>query len=1410
MPGVLEMEPVSPDERRQIRLQEIGQEWDLVDIAPLPSPPLRPEAPASVMTPSDEFYAEEVLKRQRIKDQAQQTKSQLSRAFSTKKKSWEYAEIYNALVGHVATQGSPGVAQALIAKLNLVGGNVNLAQKSRTTLLLRRKTLDLAERSQVLQRAVENRHQDMVEVLLPYADTLSLDTALPIAIRNQDFEIIELLVKYGANASQSPEGQEAFRQACGAGGQAATVALILSSDGRPTVPWISQCMVEAAQVACLDTVLALSQSAADGNHDGAAALKVAVALGRRDIALGIIMGTNPPETPGLNEAFEQLMSNQSISPNEKMGMAEILLCAGAEGDAVSQALVQASATNFIEMVTLLVSYGASIEYQDAVAVCKAVSAGKLDLLEIMLNGQSQLSAESASHCVELLPKKLRFEDRVAYLNLFLRKGAYGPSLDEALIDATESGDIESARLLLVPAFPGGKKIGSRDVKKGPRSMVFEHHAVASTEHKGALALSLAVKNNNAPIAKLILVNNPPSNEAMAQIFPSVRNLPRLDRFQVAEAFLGAGLSGPCVHSALQNAVNETPPHRDERLVALLLRSNADVNFNEGASITTAITQKDLSLLNRLLKANPTPEIAAKAVPNAMEIDDPWKKSQMITMLLNAGAAEGGPQVSTALATSLESDPIDKDLVTTLLQVGRADVNINGGIAVSNAVRSRDPSVLTTVLNLSEPNSATVERALKCLGPVPSTPTKAEKLTALLQRSSSKEGVSRLLIDEVQHVLRLPPPSRTLTVIKTLLANEADVNENNAEALCRAVAASDGPIVDLLFAAGPSPHALSFVMPHALRIHDLMDRLIFAQKVIDGGIPPTEVNRALVFAVSTYPNDLPLVNNLLAHADTTDGKALLVATEAGEQDIVELFVTKKSFSEEVLNTAFAQAIKSQDKKARCAVCAALLRAGATGEVVSEALLAAAADGDLEFGTTLVQNGASVEYRDGQAVVESCRSGEADVLAMLLSGNSIQQQTLQTGFQAATEISDLERRAGIFKLLLQQGVTGEVVDSQLISAERYGDSGSALVRLLLVYGANPDYNNGEAVVAATESAFLENLEMLLGVAEVGGKQAKPSSHTLLRAMDACWGLSRDTRFTVIGWIFKAGKPVPNAVHLALTRAVNEEDPEERLIQLLVANRASPTANGCQTLVDAARKLSASQFASLLESRISPEEATTAFGGEYTAANSQFWLSERGHDIARCLLRKGACGDVVGSALVAVVSNHGKCDADMSGAFIDLLLKYDADINYNHGEILQEAAAKGDRDLLRKLLQQQPNSESLTLAFPRIFEAGCEDEVNDLINLFVEYHDGDNKLDMMFAYPGSEPVMVQALSRFPRSTRILQALLDVGYYHDQMVTTTVLPEIQQEQVNLLTWALLQPQKKISSAVLNVLIDKGGRCRG
>ncbi|KAK3934249.1 Serine/threonine-protein phosphatase [Diplogelasinospora grovesii] len=1270
------------------------------------------------------------------------------------------------------------------------------------------------ERSRILQRAIENRHAEMVAVVVPYADSVTLDAALPLAIRSGDVTMVQLLLQRGANTAQTRDGQDAFRQMCIVGGHADIVGLILQSEGRPAPGWVSMAMVDAARKGCLETVLRLSRSTADGDYNNAEALKTAVAQCRVDIALAILTGTKPPAPggQGLIDSFAALFEHPAVGPNDKVDLTEALLCAGATGDAVSLALAQACVTEFYDMVDLLVSYGASVEFQDASVLRNAVAKGQSSLVQLLLNESSTLSPKYASECVEHIPKTISPEDRHAILSILLRKGATGTPLSDALIVAVQACDLQSVELLLTPHFPGsGRLAASHDLRKGPRGMVYDRHEIASVDHRNGLALSIAVMMGNMPMVNQLLAGKP-SAETLEQAFPQIHELPPVQRYQVAELFLSTGLSGPCVSVALQAAIEEEPPQRDENFINLLLRYNADVNFNDGAGILSAVAHQDIALLEAMLKSKPTAQTMAAAMSKAMMIDDRPVRYRMVSMLINAGAGREGEEVSEALAQILSVKPTDVQLATLLLDQGRADANFNQGLPLVNAIHDPNPTVLDLVLQKGRPSPETLARGLDVLSEMATTPEKVAKFDAILRRSKQKELLSALLFKEAQTLLKSPLEKRNLAVVKLLLAAGADVNAHKAATLCCAVKSADTPISDLIFNARPNPVSLSAALPHSLNIVDAMDRLTFTQRLVDAGAPSSETNRALIYAIAAHPNDLPLIGLLAAHADSIDGEALMAAVKQEKMEIVDILLSKspRKYSVAVLSSAFQEATKAKDRKRRAAVCKYLLQRGVSGTVVSEALLAAAADGDVALGGILMDHGASVEHQEGESIVAACAAGAPDVLEMLLTSKvEVKKQTLAKGFQAATQVGDLKKRAEVFRLLLEKGVSGEVVDAQLISAAKFGDEGEPLVRMLLEFGASVDYNAGEAVWNATRSAIMGSLKLLLGVDKVAGdRQKKPSKATLLRALKASRKLSRDPRYQVIEWLFGAGLPASEEIHIALNRAVKDE-PDLRLIRLLLKHGASPLHNGCETLIDAAQLLLADILAALLESEIPQKDISWAFQQAFTPETASTWLSEQGFKVAKMLLEKGAEGESLSLALSTAIDFYGTDQDSMARQFAALLLQSKADASYQDGLVVQKAAQRADSELIQQVLQQKPNSHAVSMAFPYIFDPDLsEADTLHLMTLFTDYHDGEERLDALFTHPHSEPVMFRALSRFPRSVKILQTLFDAGYYHDQMTSIRVMDEVDEdEQVSLLFWALLQPQKKVSSAVIELLISRGAK---
>lgn len=1063
-------------------------------LPPGPSRLERPQQPPSFRTSSDDHAAEALLQRRAAEISQVKPKGGLSRAFSTnnlkKGKNWDPAHILEVLTSWVSQSGSPGVAEALIAKLSASGVDLGLVGKQKSSILSRRKSLDGVDRTKLLRLAVQSNQYETVQVLCPLADPLALDTCLPLAIKTGNTPIAELLLRYGASLSQTAEGQDAFRQACSIPALSEMIKFILQSDGRPCSSLASQCMVDAVRAGSLITVLHLSRSVADGDFNQAEALQHAVKMGRKDIALAIIMGNKPPQLQGINQSFEILIDNPSLNAATKLQFAELLLCAGAQGEVVAQSLQGACDSQFYQMAGMLASYGVSIEYDNASVVKTAICRGQIDLVRSLLSPSAKLSPDLASSCVEIIPTHFREEDRYLLLYILLKKGAKGEPLDQMLVVAAKAGEIKTVELLLKPFFPNSRS----QVQNSSQPQ--ERHEVASPDYKDGEALRTAVLRMDKSMVEIILAAKP-SPETILKIFSLTRNLPVTDRHEMVKVFLKGSTPGPGRHAALQDAISEADEIRDTALIEILLAHDADINYNYGAGLQAVIMRKDIDLLESLLQ-KASPQTAAARVPDAMMVQDTQARYAIVSCLLKVGAGIGAVEVAFALMDTLQEKTVDMKLLELLLKQGNADVNLPNVPVVNKAITVSESKVLDLILGIGKPSADTITNAIQEISTLPSTDGKTLKLKTALGLSKRHEDLSALLVTEVQSSLKTDPHQPSLSTLKYLLEAGADPNDHNASTLCHAVYAANSPITDCLLECQrrPSQAALGIALPHALHISDPMDRLSFTKKLIDAGALPLEVNRALIHAIGHYTEDLLLIGTLASAADTADGEALALSVSKESIGVVDLLLTRSQQSQDARNTALGKVMSVRDRALRRNMCHRLLTTGISAEVSSNSLRIAAHDGDIELCKALMSHGAII---DAQTIIEACRGGNAELLEALLhkEGNFVHKRTLERGFQAATEVGDLNKRAVIFEKLLKRGVSGEPVDAQLLSAARYGEAGHECLRVLLEGGADPNFNQGEAVIQATRTAFLRNLELLLGLWDNDSKQVIP-----LDGQDKMW--------------------------------------------------------------------------------------------------------------------------------------------------------------------------------------------------------------------------------------------------------------------------------------------------------------------
>ncbi len=722
-----------------------------------------------------------------------------------------------------------------------------------------------------------------------------------------------------------------------------------------------------------------------------------------------------------------------------------------------------------------------------------------------------------------------------------------------------------------------------------------------------------------------------------------------------------------------------------------------------------------------------------------------------------------------------------------------------------------------LLQTHRASQETLCNSLISLSTAPSDSVKVAKLSAILKYSPQIEPLNAFLVTEMQIVVETPPPQRSLSVVQALLSAGVDVNAHAAEALGDAIAVPILEAVDMFLQKHPTPLSMKTVFFRIFKISDTVDRLSMAERLLEYEVPADEVARALDHAVVNFPRDVSLLMLLAASSDPDDTRAVISAVTSQDPTVLSILLTSERLSGSVLNAGLTATMKLSDKPIRQEISTQLLMAGASGRAVSSAFTIAAIEADLRLASILLEYSADCNYKDGRAFLQACRTGASKTLQLVFRSKfAVRDDLLRLGLQEAASIENLDIRESIFSMLLEQGVTSTPVDEQLIKASRMGSDGQSIVRLLLKYGASVNYKAGSALTTCVHTGCISTMRLLLGIDDgltaTREEYVQPSQDTMALAISAATTLDKRVRYQMCELLFTAGLQPTDAVHAALNHAVKEDQVDMSLIGLLLNNGADPQAEGYETLMDATRRCRTDILrACIAKVPVSSANLNALIKAFFVEDHTEAWLSPDGLATAKCLFEAGAKSTELGHVLLSCV---GFCSdpevQDLAKSFVDLLIETgSADVDFKRGLPLQAAINLGDATTLRKLLLIKPNAESTNLAFSCIFESAVSEDVAlMLINLFGEHetYNPDGSLDAAFKHPHREAVMYLALSGHPRSTLIVQAVLDLGYVLVPSTSMCVGPDpSKKEPVPVLFWALSQPEQKISDAVIKLLVDCG-----
>ncbi|EWC46757.1 hypothetical protein DRE_04002 [Drechslerella stenobrocha 248] len=1055
--------------------------------------------------------------------------------------------------------GSDLDCAATVETLLAMGADANIYKRAKDTfaskLHLGKNDANIEIPSRYIQDAAERGKANVVWVLASWgAAQQNLNEAYHIAMAKADISILRVLLEHGADTNASQSKLEEFIS----NGRLEIVQLVLSAPKPVAKECLTRSLKSAVQVGYPEIVELLVAHGADLEYNHAEALMAAVQIGRWDILLRMVLNQSVPSTEisqtHLLTAVNTVMGG-SYGPPLRFTLLEILLCAGARGNDLSRALIAAVSEQDHNLVRLLLDFDVDVNYEQAIALRHAVSACMTDIVDVLLTkaplpdylnmafGEIPFASQpepTIKSLASLLISSGAFGDNVAKLLVQAVRAGYndllqllidnGTSIEynnaEALVHAITSVDTRKViTLLKAPinphhatiAFSAVDMVLEEDVLHELMSLLLARGATGDPVDRALLA---AVRKNQWTIITLLLSNGASvgysnaaclahavaqSDDAMLQTLLQHRvssetasiafgylTMETRELYSMAKRLIEAGATGTPLSKLLVASVER----RNITIASLLMSGGASVTFNGGQSLRKAVETGDDQIVKILL-----PGCLGTSGGEVMDIaftltdglaDGP--RSAIISLFLEAGLR--GNAISQALIKEVNKMPINYQIVNDLARRGAADLGASDGFALKSAVRKMDIELLRILLD-ARPTPGVISDALPLAMDIRRSSTQFDVLELLLGSGATGDEVSIALVKTIR---RQP---EALGQIDLLLANGADVNFGNAEAIKAAYSSRQLGVFNKLVSAGATQNNMAAIFQLAMDHNDPDWKYNTIEILLQAGLTGPTVDSSLIKLAQQDTKSTRLFSLLLDHKASVDyasGSAMLQCVRQGSIGKLQLLLQHNP-SVSVIRDSLQAAMEHSDMAAKEAMVAEILRAHPDMDDINEALIRALEDHppSERLVTLLLDSGASILHNDG------------GVLKLAVMGSYFQVlQTLVGRYQgAASELSmintalfDDAMTAGVWKteeglatikILLAHGASGMCVDKAFaVAAEAYESAPTAkrLVKSLLgTPNANVNREDGLCLQIAAQKANVQLVQLLL--------QGNPSKRSLSMA-------------------------------------------------------------------------------------------------------------------------------------------------------------------------------------------------------------------------------------------------------------------------------------------------------------------------
>ncbi|KAL8992106.1 MAG: hypothetical protein Q9169_007368, partial [Polycauliona sp. 2 TL-2023] len=1033
----------------------------------------------------------------------------------------------------------------------------------------------------------------------------------------------------------------------------------------------------------------------------------------------------------------------------------------------------------VEIVSLLVTYGARTTVEHLSALRKAVQLQRIDIVLAIMKGIDSSGRGQTTSVV--------VGDAFSTGSLLAIDQQY--LLIEILLCAGAKGD-PVAQLLVKVVIARHKSLASLLIKHG-----------ADLGFHNAEALRITVASKNVDMLAILLLGAVSKGTAGAMLEEIPHDCSDTQSYDMTALVVSKGAQGDPLNRALVQAIH----HRRNRTVGLLLDHGADVNRKSCHPIRIAVTGSDVVILKLLLtKGRPDP----KAVQNLLPLIPRSPLSDTMVMVESIINAANQQKIDTAVLNDIlldalrhpSQDEIEHFLIplVDLLITKGASVDIQQGKCFRLAAETGSLNLVKLLISRMS-DQTSLSPAVEVSSKFGDLDRRREFLCTLAKNGARGREIDQALINSIEEL----PVDQEL--LQALLEN-ADLEYLGGRALVAAMRLPSPTFVAIIMDSGRTS---SHVRLNALQIlfePSVEQRRTKAEFLLRAGISQEGLDKALVQEVGGKSNShiIRLLLEYNASSDHHGGESLALAIRYHDDSILEQLVVKCS-QRRTVQAMVPNASVLQEAQSRLRCLSLLVRGGATGEPLSQALLQeveSPSHRSIQVIQFLVQHGAQVDYQNGKAVkhVVSTPLG-VDYLRILLSAVSTSTRIASTLIPLVLNHPQ-EVRFPLLQALLDQGAHETSLNEALVIMVSEGTTAQQTIVLLLEHGASVNHDRAQAVKIAAAAKSVPILRCLLdrnphdafleeAIPAAMQLPPRPSASTIAQRLHTVRLLTRKLRDSSL-----ADEPLIQAVR----------DGDYELIEYWIKCGANPNFKDGMSVFIATQKLNIRTLQHLFCSKTKPTSTTCSRA--FSAMPSD---ESRGHtqdhiigNFDRILILGGAVGPCVDQAFLSAIKSRHK----LAAKFVNLVLdnKTPLDVNFAGGKSLCIATTGAHIEIIEYLLQQTPDASTMHAGFMSIFESAAAEQT--LIQVARIFFACPHAKPQIYFRQGefSNDALYQVLHRHNDKPNLLQELLANGCPSESQFKWEFNESCGTEHTSALLWLLCQGDKSIDVGFVDILLNHGG----